>query len=472
MAAKSETRAAVWHKRLGHAPLRTVRKMLADKMEEGLDVNDDELKALGEAHGKSCTRAKQHRRSFPTSRSTTSALMELIHTDVIVMPKILRQGAKYVLTVLDDFSKASFVECIHRKSDVPEVLRKRLRYLEAVSGCTTKIVRSDNGGEYTAASLREYFEHRSSIHQFTAPYTPEQNGKAERLNRTLTETTRVMLFSSKASDDLWDEAIVTASYLRNRRPAKGIPSTPYERLTGVKPDISHLRTFDARAYVKRHDINQLEARCSPGLILGYAAPSKAYRVLLDDGRIVTSTNAVVHEGEIRLDDSGDDREDSVDEEVPGRGDSDRVPPRAAGDEEGPGRGDSDGYPPRSSGDEDVSEVESALSEADDRQGNVAVEAAARRSGRARRPPGEWWSSSANIAKAETEPSTFEEAMKSPETTAWKSAMETELTSMRELEVWSVVPRTVAIKVLPCRWVFKVKRHADGTVERHKARLVA
>jgi hypothetical protein len=300
-----------------------------------------------------------------------------------------------------------------------------------------------------------------------------------------------MLFSSKASDDLWDGSIVTASYLRNRRPAKGITPTPYERLTGVKPDISHMRTFGARAYVKRHDINKLEARCSPVLLIGYAATSKAYRVLLNDGRIVTSTNVVVHEGEIRLDDSGDDRQDSVDEEIPGRGDSDRVPPRAAGDEEVPGHGDSDGYPPRSSGDEegpgsgdsdsypphatgdeDVSEVESALSEADDRQGNVTVEAAARRSGHARRPPGEWWSLSANIAKAKTEPSTFEEAMKSPEATAWKSAMETELTSMRELEVWSQVPRTVSIKVLPCRWVFKVKRHADGTVERHKARLVA
>jgi transposase InsO family protein len=147
-------------------------------------------------------------------------------------------------------------------------------------GAETKIVRSGNGEEYTAASLRQYFEHRGIIHQFTASYTPEQNGKAERLNHTLTETTRAMLLSS------------------------------------------HLRTFGARMYVMRHDINKLEARCSPGLLLGYAATSKAYRMLLDDGRIFTSTNVVMHEGEIRLVDSSDDREDSADEEVPGRGDFD------------------------------------------------------------------------------------------------------------------------------------------------------
>jgi transposase InsO family protein len=208
MAAKSETRAAVWHKRLGHAPLRTIRKMLADKMVEGLDVNDEELKALGEAHCGSCTRAKQHRRSFPISRSTTSAPMERVHSDVMVMPTVSRQGAKYVSTLLDDFSKASYVECIRRKSDVPEVLRKRLLYLETVTGRATKMVRSDNGGEYTATSLRTFFEQRGILHQFTAPYTPEQNGKAERLNRTLAETTRAMLFSSKVSHDLWDEGMV------------------------------------------------------------------------------------------------------------------------------------------------------------------------------------------------------------------------------------------------------------------------
>jgi hypothetical protein len=168
----------------------------------------------------------------------------------------------------------------------PEVLRKRLRYLEAVSGRKTKMVHSVNGGEYTAASLREYFENRGIIHQFSAPYTPEQNGKAERLNRTLAETTRAMMFSSKASDDLWDEAMVTASYLRNRRPAKGVLRTPYEAFTGVKPDISHLRTFGARTYVMRHVHNKLEACCCPGFLLGYAATSKAYRALLDDRRIV------------------------------------------------------------------------------------------------------------------------------------------------------------------------------------------
>jgi hypothetical protein len=213
-----------------------------------------------------------------------------------------------------------------------------------------------------------------------------------------------MLFSSKASDDLWDKAVVTTSYLRNRRPERGIPSTPNEQLTGVKPDISHLRTFGARAYVTRHDMNKLEARCSPGLLLGYSATFKAHRVLLDDGRIVTSTNVVVHEGKIRLDDPSDDREDSADEEGPGGGGSEGFLPCADDDDKGLGLEDSE--------DENVDPAR------DDAGGDADAaeehdDAAPRRSGRDRRPPGEWWRPTANVATAETEPSTFEETMKSP-----------------------------------------------------------
>jgi transposase InsO family protein len=149
--------------------------MVREGMVDGLEVDREEFTASEGAHCGSCTRAKQHRRSFHSFETVSAAPMELIHTDVMVMPKMSRQGAKYVLTLLDDFSNASFVECIRRKSDVPEVLRKRLQYLEAVSGRKTKIVRSDNGGEYTAASPCEYFERRGIIHQFAAPYTPEQN---------------------------------------------------------------------------------------------------------------------------------------------------------------------------------------------------------------------------------------------------------------------------------------------------------
>jgi hypothetical protein len=81
-------------------------------------------------------------------------------------------------------------------------------------------------------------------------------------------------------------------------------------------------------------------------------------------------------------------------------------------------------------------------------------------------------SARDLIASETEPSTFEEAMRSPSASAWKTAMETEIASMRNLEVWSVIPRSEATRVIPCRWIFKVKRHADGTIERHKARLVA
>jgi hypothetical protein len=170
-----------------------------------------------------------------------------------------------------------------------------------------------------------------------------------------------------------------------------------------------------------------------------------------------------------------------DEEVPEGRDSDRVPPRAAGDEEVPGGRDSDRVPPRAAGDEEVPGGRdsdrvppraAAESDAHTGEDQHAALTTPRRSGRDRRPPSQWWKPTANVAATETEPSTFEEAMRSPSASAWKTAMETELASMRNLEVWSVIPRSEATRVIPCRWIFKVKRHADGTIERHKARLVA
>jgi transposase InsO family protein len=110
--------------------------------------------------------------------------MELIHTDVMMMPILSRQSAlrRPCRALLDDFSRVSHVDCIRRKLDVPEVFHKCLLYLETMTGRKNKMVRSDNGGEHTATSLRGFFEERGFVHQLSAPYTPEQNGKAERLS--------------------------------------------------------------------------------------------------------------------------------------------------------------------------------------------------------------------------------------------------------------------------------------------------
>jgi hypothetical protein len=131
------------------------------------------------------------------------------------------------------------------------------------------------------------------VHETTAPYTPEQNGKAERLNRTLMERVRAMLQDTKLPNSLWAEAVTTANYIRNRSPVNGATKTPLELFFGKKPDISQMRTFGAKAYV--HIPKALRQKLDPvsrkGIFVGYAADSKAYRVLMDDtNKIEVSRN--------------------------------------------------------------------------------------------------------------------------------------------------------------------------------------
>lgn len=103
-----------------------------------------------------------------------------------------------------------------------------------------KILRSDNGGEFCGSVFENNSKHTVIIHQTSNPYTSEQNGSAERLNRTLVERVRCMVFDANLNKKLWREAINTAVYLRNRSSVSGLGNkTPFEIWFGKKPNISH-----------------------------------------------------------------------------------------------------------------------------------------------------------------------------------------------------------------------------------------
>ena len=106
-------------------------------------------------------------------------------------------------------------------------------------------MQTDNGGEYTSAGFHNYLKKKGIRHERTIAKTPEQNGVAERMNRTLVESVRSMLADTNISHTFWAEALSTTVYLRNRNPTKAIyGKTPYEALTEEKPDVAHLRTFE------------------------------------------------------------------------------------------------------------------------------------------------------------------------------------------------------------------------------------
>ena len=116
--------------------------------------------------------------------------------------------------------------------------------VEKTSGHKLKVLRTDNSGEFTSTKFEEFLKSEGIRHECTIPKTPEQNGVAERLNRTLLETVRSMLIDSKLPHKFWAEALCTAAYLRNRSPTKVIEGkTPHEAWTKEMPKVEHLRVF-------------------------------------------------------------------------------------------------------------------------------------------------------------------------------------------------------------------------------------
>jgi transposase InsO family protein len=113
-----------------------------------------------------------------------------------------------------------------------------------------KRIRSDNGTEFKNTQVKDYLDEEDIKHEFSAPYTPQQNGVAERKNRTLIEMTRTMLDEYETSDRFWAEAINTTCHATNRLYLhKLVKNTPYELLTGNKPNVSYFRVFGSKCYV-------------------------------------------------------------------------------------------------------------------------------------------------------------------------------------------------------------------------------
>jgi hypothetical protein len=224
--------------------------------------------------------------------------MELVHMDVCgPFQEASMGGSVYLATFLDDFSGLSVVCPIKAKSDVAGVTMDVINMLEKQSGWPLLVVRTDNGSEYINSTLATFFKEKGVIHQTTVRYTPEQNGKAERLNRTLLDRVRAMLEDSKLPKTLWAEAATTANYLRNRAPAAGRSCTPWEAFFGKKPDVSHLRVFGARAYAlqPKELRRKLDSHAIRGVMVGYEPNVKGYRILTDDGKIIVAGDVAFDE---------------------------------------------------------------------------------------------------------------------------------------------------------------------------------
>ena len=178
-------------------------------------------------------------------------------------------GSRYFVTFIDGKSKYVHVYFMSHKSEVTELFKKICNMAESQTERRIKFLRSDNGGEYRSKEMEKFQSERGILWQTTIPYTPEQTGVAERVNRTILEIAKSMLSFEKLDKSFWAEAVRTAVYIRNRILPSNDSVTPYEKWFGTKPDVSNLRIFGCRAmvHVPKEKRKKLDAKSKNCLLV-------------------------------------------------------------------------------------------------------------------------------------------------------------------------------------------------------------
>jgi transposase InsO family protein len=190
---------------------------------------------------------------------TTNRPLELLHMDLFdPIAYISIDGSKYYLVIVDDYSRFTWVFFLQDKSQTQETLRGFLRRAQNEFSLRIKKIRSDNGMEFKNSQIEGFLQEEGIKHEFSSPYTPQQNGVVERKNRTLLDMVRTMLDEYKTSDQFWAEAINTACYAINRLNLHRIlKKTSYELLTGKKPNVSYFRVFGSNVSFLLKEVENL-----------------------------------------------------------------------------------------------------------------------------------------------------------------------------------------------------------------------
>ncbi len=433
---KSETNEDIWHKRFGHLGIGGLQQLARENLVDGFSFIPNSKLSFCE----SCLQGKQHRTKFPKSMSRAKQPLDLVHSDLcgkLNEPSL--SGAEYFVTFTDDKTRYVWVYFLKSKDQVFETFVAWKAMVERETGRKLKTLRTDNGGEYVSNDFQTYLRTEGVSHERTVPKNPQQNGVAERLNRTLIESTRSMLANGTIPHRFWAEALSTATYLHNRSPTRAVSKmTPYEAWTGNKPNVTNLRVFGCKAFShvpKDERKGKLDSKTRNCLLLGYGTSTKGYR-LYDPlkRKVFYSRDVVFNEQKFGLKQVTEPEVDDLVEI--------ECPPESL---------------------DDAMSTAELPSISDSTVSDVTL----RRSERVRTRPN-FYGHACNVCDVE-EPQSVQDALSKPE---WKRAMITEIDSIHDNQVWDLVDLPKGRQPIGSRWVFKVKTNEDGSVQRCKARLVA
>ncbi|KAL0546255.1 hypothetical protein IC582_016161 [Cucumis melo] len=268
----------LWHRKLGHVSMRGLEKVIKNKAVVGipnLDVN-------GNFFCGDCQIDKQTRSTHKSLKECyTNRVLELLHMDLMgPMQTESLGGKRYVLVVVDDYSRYTWVCFLKGKTDTVEICKKLCLKLQHEKWKKITRIRSDHGKEFDNEGFNSFCLLEGIHHEFLAPITPQQNGVVERKNRTLQEMARV-IHAKNLPLCFWTEAVNIACHIHNRVTIRtGMTVTIYELWKERRPNVKCFHVFGSTCYIlaDREYRHKWDARSEQGIFLRYSQNSRAYRV--------------------------------------------------------------------------------------------------------------------------------------------------------------------------------------------------
>ena len=270
-----------------------------------------------------CALGKSHRAPIHAHRPAegkATSILQCVHLDLKGPVTVRAQNTEqqevrasldggtgvYLSVLVDEYSRRVWGALLHTKGDAAAHIKDWTARVEKQTGHVVKEFHSDGGKEYL--SLAPFCRERGIVHSITQPYTPQHNGIAERMNRTLFEMAIAMMSHARLPPAFWEEAILTAIFLHNRcltkgneaAGASGPTQTPEQILSGAQPSVKHVVVFGSDGFLhvpKVHRGSALDERAHHCIMIGYAA-NGGWRVLdLETGKIVSSRDVTFNENE-------------------------------------------------------------------------------------------------------------------------------------------------------------------------------
>jgi hypothetical protein len=454
----------LWHRRLGHLNYNALPSL--QKMVTGMPVFSVEHDSIY----KGCSLGKNTKKPYPLSNRKSNGILDLIHSDLCgPMSAPSMNGCIYYIIFTDDCSHKTWIYFLKTKDESFSKFQDFKNLVENQTGRHIQDFRTDNGKEFDSFKYDKLCRASGIKRELTMPYNPQQNGVAERKNRTIYEAVRAMMHDQNLPLSLWAEAVSTAVYIQNRCPHKALEAKIHEEVfTGIKPLVDHLRIFGSPVYIHipKKKRTKLEPSGKKRTFVGYSETSKAYRIYIPGQKFIEVSRDVTFHEEAAFRRARELPCDSEEPEAPPLDFPDSLP-----DEQ---REETSELPMDPSRDTiefpmEIPHVKRKPTWCQEILKEAEKLSAPKGTFRESKKPDKYSGLIANLNTViDSEPSTFVEAFKHQ---VWKDVMNEEYDSILKNDVWTIVPRPHGKSVVTSKWLYKIKHATDGSIEKYKARFV-